>query len=214
MKPASSYPVYFGYKATADPYYTAYKYQSSNPSLWVGSYHKGNDYGTPMGTPVDVNGVVIGRTGASGRVSGPHIHVQLYPEQNPTGKEWNVPGAKVIATGYDQLGGYYIKLQGSDGITRYYGHLSSIDVTNGQLIGGKVKLTKEQIISVYTGFFDVEDSEVPSEFIKAYEGSENLDGLLTQLKNDPTWKARKALIQQMFKNPDGAVLQPGKYIVK
>lgn len=69
------------------------------------------------------------------------------------------------------------------------------DTTKWNIMGGGDTLTKEQIIAIYTGFYDVEDAEVPSDIINAYTGKP-ADGLLTQLKNDPTWLAHKQQIRQ------------------
>lgn len=138
MAKASDYPIGFPYGGKDGYYY--------GPNGIIGPYHRGNDYYTPTGTDLDVNGQVIGRTGATGKVSGPHIHVQLSPEANPTGKEWTVPGAVVIATGQTPVEGKYIQVRGTDGYVRMYFHLSEILVTKGQIIGDDMKnLTKTQV---------------------------------------------------------------------
>lgn len=135
---AQDYPIGFPYGGTDGYYY--------GPNGIIGPYHRGNDYYTPTGTDLVVNGQLIGKTGATGKVSGPHIHVQLSPEVNPTGREWIVPDAVVVATGSTSIEGNYIQLRGSDGYVRMYFHLSEIYVTKGQTIGEDMKnFSKKQV---------------------------------------------------------------------
>jgi hypothetical protein len=54
-------------------------------------------------------------------------------------------------------------------------------------------LTKEEIVVIYDGFFDVDDYQVPGDIINAYVGKP-LGDLLTLLHADPTWLKHKAAV--------------------
>ena len=141
MADASSYPITFGYKAQDGYYY--------GPNGTIGLYHKGNDRACPVGTPIVVNGQSIGKTGNTGASSGPHLHSQLSPEADPTGKEWTIPGAVVSQVGTTSTEGNYIKIQGSDGIVRMYFHLSQISVSKGQAIGNNMNKQQATDLALY-----------------------------------------------------------------
>lgn len=136
-KTAQDYPVSFGYGAQDGYYY--------GPKGIVGPYHRGNDRYTPTGTPVVIEGVTIGKTGATGLVSGPHLHTQAGTDIgcqntiNPTTLEFD-PGT-VVASGTGNQWGKYITIKvGSKYIT--YCHLSQINVRKGQVIKkGKSNVT-------------------------------------------------------------------------
>lgn len=189
---AKDYPVFFGYGAKDGYYY--------GPNGIIGPYHRGNDFSTPAGTDVIVNNQLIGRTGATGAVSGPHIHVQLAPEADPTGKEWNVPNGVVTETGTKLKEGKYIKIQGSDGITRMYFHLSEVLVTKDQQIGepmgkwdnGKTftllfKACNQAIAqraedANYVGYFGAEDGKDAGEAYDNIIGSSQFDYLVDEAR--------------------------------
>lgn len=63
MKTAKDYRVTFPYGATRPPY------SPSHP-------HKGNDRAMPTGVPIVIGDTTIGLSGASGKVTGPHLHTQ------------------------------------------------------------------------------------------------------------------------------------------
>jgi LysM repeat protein len=142
MKSAKDYKVTFGYKATDGYYY--------GKNGKIGPYHRGNDRAMPIGTPVKVNGVTISRSGTTGASSGPHLHTGLWvggSDKNPTGKEWNITGAKVYDTGYDSMNGNYVRVIGKDGGIRVYLHNSKILVKAGQkLVIPKVSKPKYYIV--------------------------------------------------------------------
>ncbi len=126
---AQDFPVTFGYKAQDGEFY--------GPNGLVGLYHRGNDRSTPTGTPIVIQGVTIGHTGATGKVGGPHLHTQAGTDVacqdtfDPTPLEFK-PG-KVVATGQGSQWGNYVTIKVGD---RYitYAHLSWINVIVGQEI--------------------------------------------------------------------------------
>lgn len=74
------------------------------------------------------------------------------------------------------------------------------DTTNWN-IGGNMaadSLTKEEIMVIYNGFFDVTDAQVNQDLVKAYVGKP-LGGLLNHLHRDPTWLKHREEIN----NPPG-----------
>lgn len=125
---AQTYPVTFGYGAYDGVYYTA-----SRP-------HRGNDRPTPTGTPILIGSTRIGLTGATGLVSGPHLHTQAgYDEWCQTTVEpspYEFQAGTVVNVGWGSQWGNYVIIQTGD---KYicYAHLSNINVHDGQVITGK-----------------------------------------------------------------------------
>lgn len=126
---AQDYAVSFGYGAQDGYYY--------GPNGIVGPYHKGNDRPTPSGTPIVINGTTIGHTGATGMVSGAHLHTQAWTgstgnTQNPSPFEFQ-PGV-VVGTGTASQWGNFVTVT-VNGVNLTYCHLSQINVSNGQNLG-------------------------------------------------------------------------------
>jgi hypothetical protein len=131
MAGAADYPVTFGYKAQDGKYY--------GPNGSVGFYHRGNDRACPSGTPIVIGGVTIGQTGATGIVSGPHLHTQActanssYADDFDPGPYEFKPGTVIVAGGHSQFGNRIVIRVGGADIT--YAHLSKINVQVGQEVG-------------------------------------------------------------------------------
>ena len=129
---AAQYPITFGYKAVDGKYY--------GPNGIVGKYHRGNDRPCPTGTPINISGVTIGLTGATGLVSGPHLHTQACTAGSSYADDFNPApyefknGTVVVAGWHSQFGNRIVIRVGGVDIT--YAHLSKINVAVGQQIGG------------------------------------------------------------------------------
>lgn len=126
---AWDYPIGFSYGAKDGYYY--------GPNGIIGPYHRGDDWFCPAGSDVVVNGVVIAKTGSTGNVSGPHLHVGKFvsgSDVNPNGGGKDVVGAVVLSIGQDSTNGKFIRLKASDGSTWVYLHLSEILVKQGDKI--------------------------------------------------------------------------------
>lgn len=104
-------------------------------------FHNGIDYGCPTGTEITVNGVVIGISGATGAVTGPHVHVghwnggTVLPIGPQDGK--NVNGAKVTQVSEDSTNGKFVRVGDADGSSWVYLHMSdNSKVSVGQVLQG------------------------------------------------------------------------------
>lgn len=169
-KTAADYPVTFGYKAQDGYYY--------GPNGIVGKYHRGNDRPTPTGTPIVIGNTTIGLTGATGLVSGPHLHTQAFPagtnyatDLDPSPYEFK-PGKVVSITPHSQFGNQATIRVGAVDIT--YAHLSKVNVVNGQLIGeggnDVSTVADTEIDQMSWAYFGYGASQ---EFIKEHRGKES-----------------------------------------
>lgn len=146
---AQDYPVTFGYGATDGVYY--------GPNGSIGPYHRGDDRAMPYGTPVVVNGVVIGLSGDGNGAYGPHLHVGEFIgglDVNPHGAGFTLDGARVhsILNDYsDPVNGKYVRIIDSAGEIWVYLHMSQLNVTPGQeLKGGTMPPVSVQIPDALT----------------------------------------------------------------
>lgn len=127
MKDASQYPI-------TTPYGNVPGYPLNN------GFHNGIDYGCPTGTPIVVNGVTIGLSGATGYVTGPHLHVGKWSGgtvMDPgVGGGFHFNSAKVTEINEDATNGKYVRVQG-DGYSWVYLHMSDNNkVSVGQVLEG------------------------------------------------------------------------------
>lgn len=209
MKDANDYPVTFAYGATDGVFY--------GPNGSIGPYHRGDDRAMPVGTPVIVNGVEIGLSGSTGASSGPHLHIGRFvggKDTNPGGLGFDLPSASVFDTGYDSTNGNYVRIA-SEGAIWVYLHLSKIEVTKGQVLGGN--MTDAELKDL-TGWKDwgvkvqkaMGASGVPADVI-------NDPALLTPyLKDLIAWKKQGQDLAEQNKQLTAGLttLKPGRYMVQ
>ncbi len=104
-----------------------------------GGFHRGIDYGCPVGTPVVVNGVTIGLSGNTGATTGPHLHVGRWVDVQPSDPGvkggFTFKSAVVAQVGHDAVDGNFVRVQ-ADGASWVYLHLSKQLVTVGQELKG------------------------------------------------------------------------------
>lgn len=139
---AQDHPISFPYGATDGVNYISPK------------FHRGNDRACPTGTPVVVAGVTIGLTGATGKVTGAHLHTQSGTDINCQ-KTFNGNGVtefqagKVVSRGYGSEWGNFVTVQvGGNYVT--YCHLSQINVNIGdELKGGFMNKDQAKQLALY-----------------------------------------------------------------
>lgn len=136
---AQDYAISFPYGATDPPYGT--------PEL---PFHRGDDRPCPSGTPVVVQEVTIGYTGATGLVTGPHLHIQEWQgDVKNTRKPQNAfAGGTVTNVGTASQWGNFVTIT-SGGWNTTYCHLSSCSVSKGAAISTQTN-TPQGGISVDT----------------------------------------------------------------
>ena len=211
------YKISFPYGATTAPY------SPSHP-------HKGEDRAAPLGTPIPVNGKVIGWVGSTGKSSGSHLHVQKVTSAvvSPNGGGKTLPQpAKVTATGYNSEIGNYVRIKDANGTVWSYFHQTKVNVKLGDNIGEDM-LTKNQVRDLFVFIYGRGPSE--TEYAKyvgktTYEklranmlASAKFAGLLT-LASAGKLNAKNHLITPLKRayvpppTPGLTVLPPGEYQV-
>ncbi len=173
MATAADYGVTFGYKAQDGYYY--------GPNGTVGKYHRGNDRPCPTGTPIIIGSKTIGLTGATGLVSGPHLHTQVctagsnYADDfDPSPFEFKF-GTIIKAGWHNQFGNHIVVRVGNVDIT--YAHLSRIDVSVGQELTPPAPpvLAPFQRVVGSNGVNYRKAPNISAEIIKEFQPSEILD---------------------------------------
>lgn len=139
---------------------TALDYPVTTPYGYVTGYplnngfHRGEDRAMPIGTVVVVNGTEIGISGATGDVTGPHLHIGRWVNGAPTdpaGQGFNLKApVTVYDTGEDSVDGLYVRLVDGNGVLWVYLHLSDNTlVKKGDRIGENMTVTKDSIDRIY-----------------------------------------------------------------
>ena len=126
---ASDYRVTFGYLATT----------TINGRPYT---HRGLDRSMPSGTPVVIGGVTVGLSGNTGLSTGPHLHTQAGHDAatqntiNPSGHEFQTGTVTNRRTTDSGSWGKFVTIRNNSGVYVTYAHLSQVNVTVGQKIGG------------------------------------------------------------------------------
>jgi len=212
------------------------------PNGSIGLYHLGDDLYTPTGTAFIILGTLLGYTGATGRVGGPHIHLAKWKSGNvasgyfvprynrsyfkPTPSVFQVPG-KVIELSNQNIGdaGKFIRWQADDGYTYEGFHLSQVLVSVGDLIGKGESMIDETtcrwIIEQTTGRGPVanELADRVGKYSPAYVINEYVNsaaGKDFRARQAKEHADKDAIINKLTNQLDGkgTTLSPGLYVVK
>lgn len=139
---AHEYPISLGFKAVYLPYY--------GPGGTIFPGHHGIDWACPTGTEVRVGGTLIGLSGATGTVSGPHLHVdrsidgsRIYANYRSPRYYYKISGVVTFA-GPAGTAGNMVVIRADDGDTYRLLHLSVIKVKVGQKVGSNMKISMPQ----------------------------------------------------------------------
>lgn len=225
------YPMGFGYGATDGYWY--------GPNGKLGPYHRGDDWFAPVGTPVVVNGVEIGRSGKSGSVDGPHTHVGKW--QN--GKDYNpnlqgaTLGSDAVVTEIDRVdnsaNGKFVRVR-SQGFDWLYLHMDSIKDNlrvGDKLQGGDMpsKVDIERVNELFVAYWTRPQIEAEAQkagktvdqWLQGWVGTES-NSLIKSLAESPQYRNKRldaenelATLRKQLKDcqAGGTVLAPGKYLV-
>lgn len=188
-------------------------------------FHNGIDYGCPVGTPIVVNGVVIGLSGATGIVTGPHVHVGRWVNGKSTdpgvGNGFTFNSAVVTEINEDPTNGKYVRVQGDDASWVYLHMSDNSKVKVGQELKGEnmTNPTRQQIAAEWLGWnlMDLNDrsqySKADAENIYATYEKQSLD----VLQHDLQAGNRRAEVIAQYEAGTGtstpSVLKPGLYKV-
>lgn len=168
-------------------------------------FHNGVDYGCPVGTPVVVNGVTVGLSGATGYITGPHCHVGRWVNGSATdpgvGNGFTFNSAIVSEINQDSTNGKYVRIQ-ADGASWVYLHLSEQLVSAGQELKG--------------GYMGFDYNSIPTSADKTtyFEGMLGRAPTEAELANPQPWgeingvvanelKAKASALTQQVNNPPG-----------
>jgi hypothetical protein len=199
MKTAKDYPVTFPYGATTSPY------NINNP-------HKGEDRKMPLGTPVVVNGLLIGYAGTTGNSTGVHTHTQKVVGDrvvHPQGGGYDVPlPVKIIATGYRSDIGNYVRYIDATGVIWSVFHLEQIKCKVGDIIMKPVTIENN---ALWFGRMNKLTEQIRGRFLTQFEFEKNFVGQdpfrMTEVLSDHI-EADKALQwQNLGKKLDGKVIK-------
>lgn len=210
---ASDYPVTFGYGATDGLYYAASKSQSSNPSLWIGPYHRGDDRAMPMRTPVVVNGITVGLSGNGGGEYEPHLHVGKFvngADVDPQGQGFSLDGAVVfdiLDNFSDPVNGKYVRIKDASGALWVYLHMDAVSVTPGQQLikqGDTTPMTDKNFVTAM--FIDLFNTAPTQAQIDQYVNRPFPD-VYNELRSSLPHQQWVAYVQQVIKDNDNRAAQ-------
>lgn len=208
---ALGYPVGFGFKGQDGYYY--------GPNGIVGLYHLGDDYYTPMNTPLTLQEVSIGLTGKSGTAGGPHLHVAKWKQGNIAGgyyvkkydrtyfepSDVKTISGTVLNTGLAADPGKFVLIKADNGFTYDFFHLNEIYVKQGDVIGANMDIieTLQSALNLARKNEELYES--------ALNASKKTNEILESALN-----ASRAENEELKKalDKDAQVLSAGKYTVK
>lgn len=141
-----TYPIYFPYGAKLFPFYGSVA-DGDGFNGTIAPAHHGDDRTGATGGEVIVSGKQIGLSGATGTVTGPHLHNDKYKQGKYTGvyvaafnrtyfkptDAFGITGT-VIFAGDAGTAGKMVEIQATNGYNYRFLHLSRIDVGVGDII--------------------------------------------------------------------------------
>jgi hypothetical protein len=200
------------------PVTTPYGYVEGYPLN--GGFHQGIDYGCPAGTPIIVNGIVIGLSGATGYVQGAHLHVGRWVNgavTNPgIGGGFHFSSAIVteVHLADDSNNGKYVRIQG-DGASWVYLHLSRINVNVGQHLQGEDMSEIEALRSQLNTVTTIADGRYANFEAVVKALGANAPGKTEEERRDAAIAVANDLLARVAAaEGDAKPLPAGKYVVR